>query len=225
MNYVIIVQLLFLLSILTTRTTKGCSCLEWPTLDTMILDETAYIFRGIVIPRFLSLFSSSTNDNFPSTQYTVWIQRVYKNGCDSDSGSANLSSFLLPRRQTIEIISPRNSCRISSLPIFRTFLFTGIVTASDSNGNDRSRTLHQDQEQSARYNSTILTEASNDIIQRHALRRTESTNVPLTMVMDVNLCGNFIQLWRTVTQTEKDVLSNLPSRTSNATTLECSGDN
>ena len=246
MHVFISIQSLFLLlsvALTTTiRTTMGCSCLVWPTLDAMIQDENVYIFRGIVVPRFLSLFSSSTNsNNSPSTKYTVRIQEVYKNGCaisdDSDGGSG--TSFPLPNRKKITIISPINSCGISPLARFRSFLFTGVVTTvvSDStNGNnDRSaRTLLQQQQQGPEkparrneyYNTApISTDASKNIVRNRILRRTVSTNNSPVVTMDVDLCSNFIQLWRTVTPTERDALSKLKSTATNATIPRCSSDN
>ena len=229
MNLSSTVQWFVLLTSLAATRTTACSCFVWPTLDTMVQDEAAYIFRGIVIPRFLSSFSFSslfsflTNDGDVgrTREYTVRIQKVYKNGCVTDSSSRKLSSFTLSERQIVTIVSPWNSCGISALPLFRSFLLSGVITTSDES---RECTLQQEQEASATIGISSSAGTTKPVIRAPTLRRLASSDVIVTMNAD--LCGSFVKLWRTVTRTERNTLSNeAVNNGTNTTQFECGSGN
>lgn len=216
------------MSILTSRTTTtlGCNCVVFPTLDIMLQDNTTFIFRGIVLPRFLSSIKNNNNTfdmttGSPSTKYFVRIQRVYRNGINSTTMSdaaavtGGTKEKATDRSTTITIVSPKNSCGISILPIFRTFLFTGVISVSVSSQR-RSLLLlpNLDQQPQAQYHTDTTDES---VRKRHMLRRRSTSvigsiifgNNNMPMMMNVDLCGSFIQLWRTVSPTERKMLSNL----------------
>lgn len=236
MKTIIAIQLLFvMLTFLLSVTTRieACSCLVWPTFDTMIQDETTYMFRGRVVPRFLSstfsfssllssLWSNDRNDT--SQTYTVRVQRVFKNGCIGDN--KKISSHPLSEGEIITIVSPQNSCGINQLPMFRSFLISGTMSTSDQG---RARSLQQPQELTS-YNSDIsITDTSNNnnnnVIQNHVTvrRRTESSDVT---TLDANVCNALVQLWREVTRAERNTLSSIEANIStNTSQFECSNGN
>lgn len=213
------IQLILLLTTITATRTTACSCFVWPTLDTALEDESAYLFRGIVVPRFFSTLASSLtflrNDGV-TNEYTLRVQKVYKNGCTTDIRGKKVSSVLLLERQAITIVTPRNSCGLRSLPIFRSFLVSGVVTTSDQ---DHARWLRHGQDKSTSYNFSTITDTSNTAIRAHMLRRAASTDAIVTMNAD--LCNTFVQLWRTVTRAEKNLLSIGETSAVNATMFEC----
>jgi hypothetical protein len=215
MNVPITIQLILLLTIFTATSITACSCYVWPTLDTVLEDESAYLFRGIVVPRLFSTLSKRSAG--VTNEYTLRVQKVYKNGCITDIRGKKVSSVLLLERQAVTIVTPRNSCGIRSLPIFRSFLVSGDVTTSDQ---DRVRWLRQGQDTSTSYNFSTIIDTSNTAIRAHMLRRAASTDAMVTM--NANLCNTFIQLWRTVTRTEKNLLSIGESSAVNTTFYECS---
>ena len=195
MNIVMTIQSLLFFMTITATTTLSCSCFVWPTLDFMLEEETAYVFRGFVIPRFMSPSSSSNTGR--ADEYAVWIQKVHRNACTSEESSG----ITLSKRQIIAVTSPRNSCGYLKLPMLSSVLFASYGdTVSDSNGNNRllqedpTPTMH-------RKNAT----------SHHTIRRAASTK----LAMNVNLCSSFIQFWSSLSISERNSLSDV------APTTEC----
>lgn len=229
-----------------TTTTMACRCYAEPTLDLVLQDETISIFRGMILPQ--SLFSSSSKDN-SFNEYTVLIQKVYQNQChhpelvvppflssSSPSSAVVVASPppLLKAYQTITITSSKNSCGITTLPLFRTFLFSGVVSYHKQ---DRTRTLQEEEElqhhptpPNTTTNTSFTFANNNSILRSPTLRRTVYTDDDDTSVfVHVNLC-QYMKTWRSVTRAEKTSLSNLTPVASTATTgtdsmtlMECSG--
>ena len=169
-----------------TPTTTACRCALEPTLELELQDETTAIFRGMIVP---SLQSSTTINK----EFRVVIEKVYQNG-----------AVPLRAYQTITIVTPRNSCGIPSLPLFSTFLFSGVV-ADKSGGivpfnGDRNLMLQPEQELPTKETDTTDTESK----QTFQLRRTQSTETTSTasVSMSVHLCA-YYKPWRTVTRKEK----------------------
>jgi hypothetical protein len=200
--------------IFSASSTMACRCFTEPTLDVMLQDESISIFHGIIVSHRSLLSPSNDNDGKLSNEYTVLIQKVYKNACPDFGSAANpnsTSSSLPPLRayQTITVASPQNSCGVSSLTVFRSFLFTGIVTYHDT-GNNRARMLQEPDLPSVSTTNTttmVAEKLSNHLNKKiNKLRRTVSTEVAASM--NVDLCSNYIQPWRAVPRTEKRQLSN-----------------
>ena len=94
-----------------STTTMACRCFTEPTLDMMMQDASISVFHGMVVPHrslFSSMTTASTNDN----EYSVLIQKVYKNVCP------NAGSGIKPY-QMITIASSKNSCGVTSLSLDR----------------------------------------------------------------------------------------------------------
>jgi hypothetical protein len=174
----------------------------------MFDDVNTSIFHGMVVPRRLTSAASSSSamdlDSL-SNEYTVRIQKVYKNGCRSSKSDMkpNLPSlFPLEAYQTITIKTPKNSCGVSSFSMFRSYLFTGVVSYHANPDRALPTT-------SITSNATM--ENSSNPQKHAALRRSSvasTTATVVTLSMNVNVCSNYIQPWRTVTRGEKRQLSN-----------------
>ena len=175
-----LVTILLFSSAITT--TMACRCDPEPTLNTALGDETVSIFRGIVVP---SLTSKSNSTEVK--EISVLIEKVYRN-----------REVPIRSLQTITIVTPNNSCGVK-LPLFTTFLFSGVVAYK----NDRIRMLQPEQALPTTETDTIDTETK----QSYQLRRAQSTNATTgstaPVSMDASLCTNYIKLWRSVTPYEK----------------------
>ena len=204
--------------------TMACRCYTEPTLDVMLPDATISMFRGMIVPRRILTSLSFSNDHAPdnhlSDEYTVWIQKVYRHGCHNASTANDASPPVVELRayQTLTIVSPRNSCGVSSLPLFRTFLFTGVVSYQDEDNDNRMLQQKEEEEEEIAFppsatSQNTTTSITETLTHSSLLRRTTSTDVgkasstTMTMMMHVDVCSNYISPWRSVTRTEQHQLS------------------